>query len=100
MISANDKVVLIQWKMNLLKRAIDTYGVDKQIDMLIEECAELIVALKHMKRGRVAWNEVAEEMADVKIMIDQFHTIDTVSDAIHNNEMIKLQRLEKRLNEK
>jgi NTP pyrophosphatase (non-canonical NTP hydrolase) len=92
-----DKIPLIMWKMNLLDRAIKTWGVDAQLDMVIEEASELITSIQHMKRGRVTWDEVAEEMADVKIMINQFHTIDNVSDAIHIHELVKLKRLEERL---
>lgn len=92
-----DKLPYFAWKMELLSQAIKKYGKDKQIDMLIEECGELIVALQHLKRGRITWDKVAEEMADVKIMIHQFHTIDGISDAIHVHEINKLKRLEERL---
>ncbi len=96
----NEKIPLVMWKMSLLDRAIKEWGVDAQLDMLAEECAELIVAIQHMKRGRVKWNEVCEEIADVRIMTSQFHTIDGISDMIHVKEMEKLNRLEKRLNDK
>lgn len=38
-------------RTNILKDAITTYGEDKQIDMMIEECSELIQALCKYKRG-------------------------------------------------
>ena len=38
---------------------------------MIEECAELIAALKHYKRGRIGENEVVEELADVNLMLGQ-----------------------------
>jgi len=88
------------WKMSILTWAMDKYGRDKQIDMLIEECGELIVALQHLKRGRVTWTEVSEEMADVTIMIDQMKTqgvVDQIVDSIVDH---KLKRLEERLMEK
>ena len=34
----------------ILKRALDAYGVDHQLEMLVEECAELIVSIKHWTR--------------------------------------------------
>jgi NTP pyrophosphatase (non-canonical NTP hydrolase) len=38
---------------------------------MIEECAELIAALKHYKRGRIGKEEVINELADVKLMVGQ-----------------------------
>ena len=55
----------------ILKRALDAYGVDHQLEMLVEECAELIVSIKHWTRGRVKDGKVIEEIVDVQIMIDQ-----------------------------
>lgn len=86
--------------MNLLDKAIKIWGIEAQLDMLVEECAELIMAIQHMKRGRVGWDEVVEEMADVGIMMNQFHTLDGISKMIYKKEMEKLERLEKRLNDK
>jgi len=97
MIKQEDKVPRVMWKMNLLQRAMDTWGVDAQMDMVVEECAELIMAIQHYKRNRVDINKIGEEMADVKIMIDQFHTIDALSNTIHIKEMEKLTRLKERL---
>lgn len=95
-----DKVPTLMWRMSVLDRAMKQYGVDAQLDMLVEECAELIEAIQHMKRNRCGWNEVAEEMADVRVMINQFHTLDKVSNMIYIKEREKLERLEERLNEK
>lgn len=52
-------------------RAIKHYGAAAQKEMLIEECAELIQALQHEKRGRINPEEVCEEIADVQIMLNQ-----------------------------
>lgn len=56
----------------LFKEAIYTFGYDEQIKMLIEELAELIVAINHNDRGRIELEEVFGEVADVQIMINQF----------------------------
>lgn len=47
--------------------AIIKWGIDKQVDILTEECAELIQALSHFKRGRCKLQHVAEEIADVEL---------------------------------
>ena len=58
-----------------LKKIADHYGFDAQAEKAIEEMAELIVAIKHLKKldGNEADYLVyfVEELADVKIMIDQ-----------------------------
>lgn len=52
-----------------LKQIADHYGLDKQLDMLQEECAELIQAVSKYKRTRIT--AIVEEMADVYIMLYQ-----------------------------
>lgn len=58
-----------------LKKIADHYGFDAQAEKTIEEMAELIVAIKHLKKldGNEADYLVyfVEELSDVKIMIDQ-----------------------------
>lgn len=58
-----------------LKAIAEHYGFDAQAEKAIEEMAELIVAIKHLKKldGNEADYLVyfVEELADVKIMIDQ-----------------------------
>lgn len=55
----------------IYKKAIETYGVESQIKMAIEEMAELTNALMKLQRGRVTIPDVVEEIADVKIMCEQ-----------------------------
>ena len=49
------------------------YGLPAQIDQTQEECAELIVARNKWKRskGQIDLKAVAEELADVSIMVEQ-----------------------------
>ncbi len=96
-IKPEDKVPMFVWEATLLKEAINKWGVDAQENQLIEECAELIVAVNHFKRGRVPINKVAEEMADVRIMINQFCTMDNINELVNQHEHAKLRRLEERL---
>jgi len=58
-------------KNKLLKQAVHTWGEDAQFDMAVEECAELITAVQHYKRGRVTKEQLLEELADVKVMNEQ-----------------------------
>lgn len=63
-----------------LNQAIKQYGVNAQLEMVVEECAELIQAIQKYKRNKNSTNEVVfnsiveniiDETADVKIMITQ-----------------------------
>jgi len=47
------------------------WGSEAQYDQAIEECAELITALKHLKRGKADENKVIAELADVYLMVGQ-----------------------------
>lgn len=55
--------------LTVLQTAINHFGVSSQIDVAIEEMAELTQALIHDRRGRSA--NLVEEIADVLIMIQQ-----------------------------
>lgn len=56
---------------NIYKKAIDTFGVSNQVDMLIEEMAELTQALLKWRRGKENMDNVHEEVVDVEIVLKQ-----------------------------
>ena len=61
----------------IYQKAIAEWGPDLQLIVLMEECAELIKACSKIIRARktmlgdIAFEPFIEEMADVRIMIDQ-----------------------------
>ncbi len=66
-----------------LNQIADHYGLDEQLNMLQEECAELIQAVNKYKRTRFdGFSNLCEEMADVSIMLDQIQYL------IDNEKMI------------
>lgn len=65
-----DKHRQLEEYKKMLVDAIETDGIDFCVDCLIEECAELIVAIRHYRRGRASVDKVIEEMADVNLMCD------------------------------
>lgn len=86
----------------LLDRAITTYGASAQMDMAVEEMAELMTkALCKIKRAQAgcevtaAIGNVIEEMADVQIMLDQLRII--FHRSTEEIEEAKLERLKNRL---
>jgi NTP pyrophosphatase (non-canonical NTP hydrolase) len=59
----------------ILKKAIEKFGSEKQFDMLIEEMAELTQAiLKSRRKGEISEN-LHEEFSDVKTLMEQIETI-------------------------
>ena len=60
-----------QERLELYKEAIGKWGEDAQINMLNEECGELITAIAQFKRGRTSHHDVMTELADVFIMVEQ-----------------------------
>lgn len=62
-------------RQKLCERAIAEWGVRAQVQQLVEEMAELTVALSHWDRERCTSYAVVEEMADVLLMVDQLKEI-------------------------
>jgi NTP pyrophosphatase (non-canonical NTP hydrolase) len=56
---------------DIYRAALKTWGKDAQYDQAVEECAELITALKHYRRGRVSQEAIIAELADVALMVGQ-----------------------------
>ena len=83
-------------KKQIIKDALETYGVEAQKTMMIEECSELMLALAREKRGRKA--DVITELADVYIMYRQLKLLYGVA-AVNEEIERKLVRLEGRIAE-
>lgn len=91
-------------RQKIIKRAIDVYGKDAQLLMAIEEMSELTKAICKENRARpfgdelLAIDHIAEEVADVQIMLDQLRVIFSLDTAgIEERKLIRLQdRLNKR----
>ena len=81
-----------------IARAIDTFGVDSQEDVAIEEMSELIKAIiKNRRYGtKETEDNLLEEMADVYIMLIQLMFIHGFDELIVDK---KIRRLKQRLNE-
>ena len=56
----------------LYKDCVEFWGIERQVRMLQEECAELILAGSHYLRGReTGLANLIEELADAQLMINQ-----------------------------
>ena len=76
--------------------ALSRYGAQAQIMMVFEEMAELQDVLCKFLRGRVD-GDIAEEIADVGIMLDQMAIEFKVEDAVAEQRVYKVQRLRNRI---
>lgn len=56
---------------NPYREAVKQWGSDFQIGMVAEEVGEMLSALSKFKRGRIRPMELASEVADVRIVLDQ-----------------------------
>ena len=72
-----------------LKQIADHYGLDEQLNMLQEECAELIQAVSKYKRTGKLGN-LDEEITDVKILLKQIdYLLDQHFIVMHSDEAYK-----------
>lgn len=82
-----------------LKKIIKNYGMYNQINMVIEEMAELTMAIMKLKRDRTCeayFENFIEEIADVKIMIEQLIII-VGNQRVDEVIKYKLERMERRM---
>jgi len=85
---------------NILKEAINKWGIDFQFTKLAEEAAELCVAAMHCLRARspTKIDALAEEIADVMILIEVTFMIDPkIPKMVEDWKRYKLSRLKERL---
>lgn len=82
----------------ICSKAIETFGINNQKMMAVEECAELINALVKEKRGRVSDDEIITEIADVQIMCEQLMQ-HYGREKVTRERYRKLRRLEVRIRE-
>lgn len=89
---------------SVYKRAVDVWGIEVQMGMMIEESAELIQAISKFKRSynksevdkQDAYDHLCEEVADVENMIQQIrYMLDT--DVIDKYKEEKLERTLKKI---
>ena len=87
-------------EMSLLQRAIAKYGKDAQMKMVLEEMSELQKEICKLWRGKDNRDAIAEEVADVEIMLDQLKLMLDIPYQVEQHRQNKLQRLRERLEEK
>jgi NTP pyrophosphatase (non-canonical NTP hydrolase) len=90
-----------QLEKEIYQKALDKWGSELQIKVAIEECAELIKELA--KYGRKVngsdTEKIAEEIADVEIMLEQMKFLFMIAGRVELLKEVKLERVERLLND-
>ena len=84
----------------ILLSALTKWGAGMQTVMVFEEMAELQKELCKNLRGKDNRGYIAEEIADVRIMLDQMVILHDCAEDVNVWRKVKLGRLEKRLSDK
>lgn len=83
--SEEEKAVLLQ--------AIETNGEVYQMDVAIEELSELQKEICKIKRGKGSTLHLAEEMADVEVILEELKMIFCNADMVEVLKGTKIERL-------
>lgn len=84
-------------KEELYLIVLSRYGLSNQINMVFEEFSELQKELCKFLRGKRDMVHIAEEIADVEIMLDQMKYFFKNENLVEEFKKKKMSRLEKRL---
>lgn len=79
------------------KVALRKNGTDAQVMMAVEEMSELTKEICKIFRGKPTLDDLADEIADVIITIEQLKLIFEVSDMVDERIAYKIKRLQEKL---
>ena len=79
--------------------AVRAYGKQSQLVMAMEEMSELTKELSKNLRGADNSKALAEEIADVEIMLEQLKLMFSIRDEVTQQRTVKLQRLDNRISQ-
>lgn len=84
-------------EQEVFETALKTWGADAQTVMMFEEMSELQKELCKHARGADNVEQIAEEIADVHIMLAQMIILHNCVDAVEEYRRSKVERLKIRL---
>ena len=83
----------------ICQAALETFGKELQVTMAIEEMSELTKELCKNSRGQENTTHIAEEIADVEIMLQQMVMLFDCAGQVETFRRYKLERLAGRIKE-
>ena len=84
-------------RKKVYQAALRKWGADLQTMMAVEEMSELTKEICKIKRGKIDLDSLADEIADVTIMLDQLREIYGLNDAVCDHMDDKILRLQSRV---
>ena len=90
---------MTEYERTTFERALERYGPELQTSVLVEEMAELQKEICKYWRGRPNYDHIAEEMADLSIMLDQMKLLFQNGGAVQAWRLEKVRRLADRIAE-
>ena len=84
-------------RKKVYQAALNKWGVDLQTMMAVEEMSELTKEICKIKRGKMDLDALADEIADVTIMLEQLRAIYGLNDAVCDHMDAKILRLQSRV---
>ncbi len=84
-------------RKKVYQAAMRKWGVDLQTMMAVEEMSELTKEICKIKRGKMDLDALADEIADVTIMLEQLREIYGLNDAVCDHMDAKILRLQSRV---
>jgi len=88
---------MTEFTYRTLVKAIDRYGCDAQLKMALEEMSELQKEICKFWRGKDNKEQIADEVANVEIMLAQLKMIFGIETEVKQHVQRKLKRLAVRL---
>lgn len=71
-----------EYRKRVYEKAIEKYGAENQVVKAVEELGEAVQALCKMLLGCEKREHLAEELADVSIMVEQMRMIFNINDSV------------------
>ena len=84
-------------RKKVYQAALRKWGADLQTMMAVEEMSELTKEICKVKRGKADLDALADEIADVTIMLEQLREIYGLNDAVCDHMDAKILRLQSRV---
>lgn len=108
LISREDKLTIMDainfinenWELDystVYEKAIRTFGVRSQLIMAMEEMSELTKEVSKDIRNMGDKEHIAEEVADVEIMLEQLKMIYEIKEKVEDYKHFKVERLDRRI---
>ena len=84
-------------RKKVYQAALRKWGADLQTMMAVEEMSELTKEICKIKRGKMDLDALADEIADVTIMLEQLREIYGLNDVVCDHIDAKILRLQSRV---